>query len=301
MRCFRWGILNILVLGLGLNLQAAAEGRLEGSSSVEVVFDPKEGRSFIKQITDFTIDEEYLFKTETKEQWWEGREGFDAQTKIEKRFVQSPQTVAWQRTFNGSRFRVFDWNFVSVTEFGCCGALDLKRLISKSTGKLVEAAYANVLQLWGYSEDRRLIGKRYVALARDSRAPVQLDRKSYIGTLSYFSETKIISRVRVYAQVAPGYGSDIHSLKALRSSNSDSLKHALEFGPEVSDPWNNLSIYLDPRGSAPAQVFNGIFIQGELFIGGPENSTASFQLAVSGDRLLTTGTHDLQVELVQVF
>ncbi|MDX9731633.1 MAG: hypothetical protein RBT63_07675 [Bdellovibrionales bacterium] len=111
--------------------------------------------------------------------------------------------VLWRRSEVGNHVEITLDDFVSVVEYGCCATPDTTHLLDIETGKKIEAATSKILTIVAPNTKLK---NRYIAAVIDSNAPQKLGDRSYLGTFSYFDNTRIISRVRVYADLPSDWG-----------------------------------------------------------------------------------------------
>lgn len=191
--------------------------------------------------------------------------------------------VLWSAQVDASEVKFVGDEFVGAVQFGCCGAQDTTRLFNLKSGQKIEAALGRIITL---KIPNSPLNARYLSLALDSRAPKQFQGKSYIGTFSYFSNEKIIARARIYADIPPGWGTELLDLQIADSSKKPHDENEVSL-------WNS-----DGKEDA-VKAFTGFSLQ----------ATASYasqvehvSIAIKGDAIDETASHGstgLAIQIVQ--
>lgn len=196
--------------------------------------------------------------------------------------------VAWTAKVDGSDVKQIDESLVGVSQYGCCGASDTTRLFNVQTGQKVEAALGTIYEF--EVPNSYQLGKRYLSLAIDSKAPAQAQGKSYIGTFSYFTKNKIVSRVRVYADLPSGWATDFSEMKVVSTSPSSKLEIHRD---------TRVTLWDTDGQKDPARAYSGVALESTVYY---DKSTEKVRIAIDGDTLSaasSTATKGLYLEFVK--
>jgi hypothetical protein len=248
-----------LLAGVAVATQVLFQGQLksriqiENSGGKEVT--TLESSRFVPY--GYAFPTPYLFAVTERTQTSTAVDGYFIQ-EVE---IQAKKSVAgtfdqslWAGKFQGSEFQTWTDDFVRVIEFGCCGARDVARLINIESGKRIEAA--NLDTLFAIEiPNRPEFGRRYIATVLDSKAPQNLGDKSYVGTISYFDSKRILSRVRVYARLDRGVGSEIWDVKPVHLTQPDKLTVQ---GKDIIQLWSG------DQATSATDAFSGFAVETEL-------------------------------------
>lgn len=202
-----------------------------------------------------------------------GAEGMQANVKLEVRGTEQKRfdKVMWTAQEQGSEVVFPGKGFVGIREYGCCAAPDITRLLNVNTGKKVEAIENTLFEI---EVPNSMLPERFLALAVDSKAPRKLGSKSYIGTVSYFSNEKIISRVRVYADLPAGWGTEITEMKLVSMAAG---------GPQIVNEEGTRATLWTSNGVRDAdQAYKLFAITGSVYY---DNSNESLRLEIAGDKI----------------
>ncbi len=196
--------------------------------------------------------------------------------------------VAWTAKTEGAQINLVDENLVGVVQYGCCGASDTTRLFNVQTGQKVEAALGSIYEF--EIPNSYQLGKRYLSLAIDSKAPEQAQGKSYIGTFSYFTKNKILSRVRVYADLPQGWATDFTEMKVIGTTATSKLDIHRD---------TKVTLWHTDGQKDPARAFSGVALESTLYY---DKQTEKVRIAIDGDTLSaasSTATKGLYLEFVK--
>ena len=196
--------------------------------------------------------------------------------------------VLWTAKVQGSGINVVDENLVGVVEYGCCAAPDTTRLFNATTGQKIEAALGSIYEI--EVPNSYQLGKRYLSLAIDSKAAPTIGGKSYIGTFSYFTKNKIVSRIRVYADLPSGWGTDFTDFKVVGLAASSKLEVQSDLHVTL---WDTDGV------KDPAAAFSGFALESKLYY---DKQVETLRVTIKGDKIdaaLSTGTKGLYLEVVK--
>lgn len=220
----------------------------------------------------------------------QGAEGMQANTELTM-FADDKarlDKVAWTAKVEGSQIKLIDENLVGVVQYGCCAAPDTTRLFNTQTGQKVEAALGSIYEL--EVPNSYQLGKRYLSLAIDSKAPSSAQGKTYIGTFSYFTKNKIVSRVRVYADLPRGWGTELTEMKIIGTTAASKVEIHRETSVTL---WNT------DGQKDPAKAFSGVALESTLYY---DKQVEKVRIAIEGDTLnaaSSTATKGLYLEFVK--
>lgn len=227
-----------------------------------------------------------LLKTVVTTKRYSNGEGMQSEVVLEVRQSNSGRydKVLWSAVEKGSEITFPDTGLIGVREYGCCGAEDTVRIYNEVTGKKVEATYGKV---WSVNVPNSSLGNRYVAFVIDSKAPATVaSGKKYLATLSYFSKEKILSRVRIYADIPAGWAAGFETLEFL---DQGAAKKATTYG-DVATLWGTQG----KTDSATAFVDFGFASKTQY-----DNSTEDFKVSIGGDDFSSFGS-SAGLEIVRV-
>lgn len=196
--------------------------------------------------------------------------------------------VAWTAKVDGSNINIIDENLVGVVQYGCCDSPDITRLFNVKTGQKVEAALRTIYEF--EVPNSYQLGKRYLSLAIDSKAPPQAQGKSYVGTFSYYTKNKIVSRVRIYADIPQGWGTDLSETKIVATSPSSKVEIHRD---------TRVTLWDTDGQKDPSKAFSGVAIESTLYY---DKQTEKVRIAIDGDTLSaasSTATKGLYLEFVK--
>lgn len=220
---------------------------------------------------------------------YSGAEGSQGKVALEMRTNDKGRLdkVLWTTSLEGEKVEVLNEDFVAVTTYGCCGASNTIRLLNAKTGNKIEAALEAVYELEVPNTHH---GKRYLALAVDSKAPAQAKGKSYVGTFSYFSADRILSRMRVYADLPRGWATNFSDFKVVGLASGSKLQ---VFRDTKVTLW-------DTDGVAnAAAAFRGVALDSKLYYSTQEESVRIVINQDTIDAQASKGTAGIHLELVK--
>ena len=192
--------------------------------------------------------------------------------------------VLWTTSLEGSAVEVMNRELISVTTYGCCGASDTSRLINVTNGKKVEAAYGSVYE---FEVPNTQLSKRYLSLAIDSKAPPTANGKTYIGTFSYFDASRIIARMRVYADLPSGWGTDFYEFKVTGGARLEVRRDT------------KVTLWDTDGVKNPTAAYTGFALESTLSY---DKQTESVRIVINQDTIdaaASKGTNGLYLELVK--
>ena len=195
--------------------------------------------------------------------------------------------VLWTAKVQGSGVNVLNEDLVGVVEYGCCGSLDTTRLFNAVTGQKVEAAMGDIYEI--EVPNSYHLGKRYLSIAIDSKAAPTVGGKTYIGTFSYFTKNKIVSRVRVYADLPSGWGTDFSEMKVIGLAPSSKLE---------AHRSTKITLWDTDGVKDAAAAFSGFALESKLSYDKQEETV---RVTIKGDKIdatLSTGTKGLHLEVL---
>ena len=196
--------------------------------------------------------------------------------------------VLWTAQVAGSEINMLNEELVGVVEYGCCAAPDTTRLFNAVTGQKIEAALNSIYEF--EVPNSYQLGKRYLSLAIDSKAPTTAAGKTYIGTFSYFTKTKIVSRVRVYADLPRGWGTDFSDLKVVGLASGSKLEVQRE---------TKINLWDTDGVKDPVAAFTGFALESKLFY---DKQEETIRITIKGDTIdaaLSTGTKGIHLVVVK--
>ncbi len=223
---------------------------------------------------DLGYPTDYMAKAIIHTRRYTGAEGLEGSVTLEVRGNDKARLdkVMWTTTEDGSEVVFPGTGFVGIRQSGCCGASDITRLYNVTTGKKVEALASTLLEI---DVPNSMLPNRFMGLSLDSKAPADFAGKSYVGTVTYFSNEKIISRVRVYADLPSGWGTEITGLKLINTLTV--------LGPQIaSEDGQRATLWGTDGVRNPVQAFQGFALQGTLYYA---NQTENFKIHVNGDQV----------------
>lgn len=237
------------------------------------VFETVETRYF-----DFGYPTDYLGKATIETRRFTGAEGLEGNVKLEVRGTKNKRFdhVVWTAQESGEEVVFPGRGFVGIRAYGCCAAPDTTRLLKIENGKKIEAIQKTLFEI---EVPNSMLPNRFLALALDSKAPAMLGTKSYVGTVSYFSNERIISRARIYADLPSGWGTEITEMKLVSLAAG---------GPPVVNEDGTRAILWSSNGVRTAdQAYKLFAVTGTLYY---SNSTESFRLQITGDKIDTAAS-----------
>lgn len=213
-----------------------------------------------------------LLKVQTSTQYNTGRDGSTTQSVIEARSQKdSFATVLWKNTDAGGRVNYLNEEFIESISFGCCGDFDRHVIYTVATGQS-PATYLND-DFFTITVPNSGLTDRYLAQIEDKTAPSTRNGQNYIGTVAYFDSTGRLSKVRFYAKVPSGWGTEILDAK---------IENLAGAGSKNSVRDNKLELW-DSDGNKDAnQAYQGFGISGHIYF---ENNDLSFTVPVKGDQI----------------
>lgn len=227
---------------------------------------------------DLGYPTDYLAKATIETRRFPSAEGMQGNVNLEVRGTDKKRfdKVMWTAQEAGSEVVFPGTGFVGIREYGCCAAPDITRLLNVDSGKKVEAIEDTLFEI---EVPNSMLKNRFMALAVDSKAPSKLGDKSYIGTVSYFSSEKIISRVRVYADLPSGWGADITDMKLVSLAAG---------GPQiVSNDGTRATLWSTDGVRDADQAYKLFAITGNVDYA---NSSESLRIQITGDKVDTAAS-----------
>lgn len=230
-----------------------------------------------------------LLKAVITTQYFSNAEGLQGKSSLEVRTNGTGRLdkILWTAQEPGSEVKVINEEFIGVVEYGCCAAPDITRLLSVNTGRKVEAAAGDIYQI---EVPNSSLPKRYVSLALDSKAPGSQNGKTYVGTVSYYSNLKILARARVYADLPHGWGTDFYDSKIVGVAANSKIE--VQNGTHVT-LWDADGV------NAATTAFGGFAFESTLAY---ENQSEKVRIVISQDTIDTqasSGTKGLYLEFVK--
>lgn len=274
--------MTALVLGsLALTATAVATSLavdyFDNASASFKVYKNAEGMEVFESIEtryfDLSYPTDFLAKATIETRRFTGAEGMQGNVKLEVRGTQQKRfdKVMWTVQEQGSEVVFPGTGFIGIREFGCCAAPDITRLFNVNNGKKVEAIQNTLFEV---EVPNSMLPNRFLALVVDSKAPAKLGAKSYIGTVSYFSNERIISRVRVYAALPEGWGTEITEMKLVSMAAG---------GPQiVNDEGTRATLWTSNGVRVAEQAYKLFAITGTVYY---SNSNESLRLEIAGDKI----------------
>lgn len=267
---------------LSIAAVAVAAGALvtysdQGTASLKVTKDPASGMETVETVEtryfDLGYPTDFLAKAVIKSRRISGAESMDDEIALEVRGNDKARfdKVIWTAKEAGSEVVFPGTGFVGIRQFGCCGAPDVTRLFNTQTGKKVEALASPLFEI---EVPNSMLPNRFMGVALDSKAPVEFAGKSYIGTVSYFSNDRIISRARVYANLPSGWGAEITELKLEDTLPSSNMQI-------VSDDGRKATLWKTDGVRDAAQAFKGFALNGTIYY---NNQVEKIRFVVNGDQ-----------------
>lgn len=250
----------------------------QGSASLKVTKDSRNDMETIEitetRYFDLGYPTDYLAKAVIQTRRLSGADSMDDKITLEVRGNDKARfdKVIWTAQEDGSEVVFPGTGFVGIRQFGCCGAPTITRLFNAKTGKKVEALAS---QLFEIEVPNSMLPNRFMGVALDSKAPAELAGKSYIGTVTYFSAEKIISRARVYANLPAGWGTEITELKLVDTAPRAHVQ-------VVSDNGERATLWGTDGVRDPSQAFKGIALAGTLYY---DNQVETIRFVVNGDQI----------------
>lgn len=232
------------------------------------VFESSETRYF-----DLGYPTDYLAKATIETRRLTGAEGLEGNVKLEVRGTDKKRfdKVMWTAQEEGSEVVFPGTGFVGIREYGCCASPDITRLLNANTGKKVEAIENTLFEI---EVPNSMLANRFLALAVDSKAPRRSGSKSYIGTVSYFSNEKIISRVRVYAELPAGWGTELSDMKL--------VSLAAGGPPIVNEEGTRATLWSSNGVRVADQAYKLFALTASVYYA---NSDETLHIEVSGDKI----------------
>lgn len=250
----------------------------QGTASVKVLKDSSNDMETI-EITEtryFNLGypTDFLAKAVIRTRRLSGAESADDKVTLEVRGNDKARfdKVMWTAQEDGGEVVFPGTGFVGIRQFGCCGASDITRLFNTKTGKKVEALASSLFEV---EVPNSMLPNRFMGIALDSKAPAEFAGKSYIGTVTYFSNEKIISRARVYANLPAGWGTDITELKLVDKAPR---AHA----QVVTDDGKRATLWGTDGVRDAAKAFSGFALSGTLYYA---NQVEKVSFVVNGDQI----------------
>ncbi len=195
--------------------------------------------------------------------------------------------VLWTAQLEGQEVKVFNDELIAVTTYGCCGSSDTTRLLNVATGKRVEAAYDSVYQ---FNVPNAQLPQRYLSLAVDSKAPPQAQGKTYIGTFSYYTANKIIARMRVYADLPSGWGTQIYPKQVSGLISGSRLEVQRD---------TRVTLWDSDGQKDPVKAYSGFVLESSLSYDKQDETVRIVINQDTIDAVASSGTKGLYLELVK--
>jgi hypothetical protein len=250
----------------------------QGTASLKVLKDSSNDMETI-EITEtryFNLGypTDFLAKAVIRTRRLSGAESADDKVTLEVRGNDKARfdKVMWTAQEDGGEVVFPGTGFVGIRQFGCCGASDITRLFNTKTGKKVEALASSLFEI---EVPNSMLPNRFMGIALDSKAPAEFAGKSYIGTVTYFSNEKIISRARVYANLPAGWATDISELKLVDMAPR---AHA----QVVTDDGKRATLWGTDGVRDAAKAFSGFALSGTLYYA---SQVEKVSLVVNGDQI----------------
>ncbi len=222
---------------------------------------------------DLGYPTDFLAKATIETRRFTGAEGMQGNVKLEVRGTDKKRfdKVMWTAQEQGAEVVFPGTGFVGIREYGCCGASDITRLLNVNTGKKVEATTSTLFEI---EVPNSMLPNRFLAVVLDSKAPAYSGTKSYIGTVSYFSNERIISRVRVYADLPVGWGTDLSELKL--------VSLAAGGPPIVNEEGTRATLWSSNGVRVADQAYKLFALTASVYYA---NSNETLHIEVSGDKI----------------
>ena len=226
-----------------------------------------------------------LFKVVERSEFHLGLDGYQAKSVIEA--YQTKTTMfdskAWTLKTKGGDFEVFNDYLIQVSEAGCCDSPEIYHIIDASTGKeTIAALNESTIEL---EIPNSKLESRYIAHVQDTKAPRKLGSKTYIGTIGYFTASKVKSIARIYAQIPDYYGTGFFDLKPLLRAKDEAQK-------------NKFVLWAADGSSDASTAFSGVGLSATISY---ENKKEQFAVVIDNDQLSSSKSKvssDLAISVV---
>lgn len=290
--------MKTLLLALALSSSLAFAGTIfndSGSSSIKIT-EVANGLQFDQVTTGYTVPWAYespmVLKSVTSARWWNYVDGIVEKTTVTgfSKKTNGKYAKKWAIKLVGGNLKIVDEEVASVTESGCCGSLDIARLININSGKLVAPTITGTL-MRAQVPNSSISEGRYLAAVVDVDAPANHNGKVHVGSIGYFSAAGgMISLVRIYAGLPETWGTDITEVAAV----VDGTNTAQTYGDLTTiDLWES-----DGKADAPS-AFEKFGITGKFYYA---QKIESFTVKVVADKIdMATSTFSADLEAVPVF
>lgn len=249
----------------------------KGSAEYRVEAGGQYGNKIIKTETRFFEqalygEEARLFKVVERSEFNTGLDGYQSKSVIETYSTKRTMfdTKSWSLKTTGGDFEIFNDDLVQVHEAGCCDSPDVYHLINSRTGKeTIASLNGSTMEL---EVPNSKLESRYLAHVLDSNAPRKLGTKTLIGTIGYFTASKVKSIARIYAQLPDHYGADFFDLKPVLRTRDEAQEKKI--------------VLWATDGSQDAKTaFANVGLSATVDY---ENKKETFSIVVSEDRLSST-------------
>lgn len=231
------------------------------------------------------MKQDQVYKAAQKSSFWTSREGLEQTTSITAYGSDKGlfDRVVWEASEKGIDFKILaSRDFVSVTEYGCCGAPDITRLLDRRTGKKVEEILNRSLITFGILNSK--IPSRYLAVAADSQAPSTRKGRTHAGTISYFDGSRIKARARLYVSTPKSWHIEIGQTAPI--------------SPVKDDPSDGTVWLPDVATTDPVKAYGDIGMNGKISL---PDGPAAFRIMVNGDTIdFAASSAAPEIELVAV-
>ncbi len=275
--------LAVLVAGLVVGASAAYAAtelfRASGAASY-VVEKSEHGEKITQTETRFFEQALYgeharFFKVTERAVYYTGLDGYDAKSVIESYTTTKTMfdTKSWTAKVEGGSFKVLNDDLVQVTESGCCGSSDRNMIMNAETGtQIVTALDGSATEL---EVPNSKIESRYLAVIQDEQAPQQKGTRKYVGSIGYFTKSKVKSVVRVYAEVPEHWGTDLYDYEPLVRTK-DEYRKGFAYGELAK-----ITLWSSDKSADVATAFAGLGLQGKVSL---PSQTETFSAVISSDR-----------------
>lgn len=228
----------------------------------------------VHYITDYLppYAKQILVKVTTSLQINTGLEGSVGSSTIEVRSQKDNfVTPLWTVNEASQSVAVENDQLLRSVRYGCCGEFVRSTLYNVENGNS-PATYLNE-DFYTISVPNSSLGRRYLAQVEDPSAPSMRNSKKYIGSVAYFNDNQELGKVRFYALVPSGWGTQISEVE-LQSLAGSKSKNSFR--------GNELELW-DADGSKDAKsAFKDFALSGTIDFA---NKHLTLQVPVSGDKI----------------
>jgi hypothetical protein len=284
---------TILAIAFALSFSPAFAGETlfkdSGSSSV-VVTQEQDAFRITKTETNYVEGDLYsnaplIYKVIKTDTYRTGSEGSQGEIKVQAIGTKKKpfDTTLFSFTAAGHEFSV-SGDFIRISEYGCCAAPTVNRLFQADTGKSIEATHDD--SLINVEVPNSGLPYRYLAISEDDKAPVKKGTMTLIGSISYFSKDKVISRARIYANLPAGWGASLSDVEAIVEGRNELNANRLEL-------WDS------EKQKNASKAFTNFGVTGSIYY---ESKKESFTVRVIDDKISlqdSKGSADLSIDVVQ--